>query len=259
MKADVTLFAFPPSHCSQKVRLALAEKHVAYTNRFVDIELRLQNFEPDYLRLNPRGVVPTLVHGEKVVTDSAKIIRYIDDAFDGPGLSPDDEADRRLMDEWIELQDRLRIRELTFGSMKGAVGIRAAQDQHAAQKAENPASPNREPRSPQDLRRQDRRPATMAHEHREHRRGCRGPERRKRSARSRRPAARQVRISCRRALLAGRPRMDLHPRAAHDVGPCRFSLGTRPIAPDRAVLRAAPVTSELRKRGRVGQVAVSAG
>ncbi len=122
MESSVTLYAFPPSHCSQKVRLALAEKHVAYTNRFVDIELRLQNFEPDYLRLNPRGVVPTLIHGDHVVTDSAKIIRYVDDAFDGPSLSPQDETERKRMDDWIDLQDRLRIRELTFGSMKGAMG-----------------------------------------------------------------------------------------------------------------------------------------
>jgi len=122
MEPHVTLYAFPPSHCSQKVRLALAEKHVAYTNRFVDIEIRLQNFEPDYLRLNPRGVVPTLVHGDRVVTDSAKIIRYVDEAFDGPSLSPRDETERERMDEWIDRQDRLRIRELTFGSMKGAMG-----------------------------------------------------------------------------------------------------------------------------------------
>jgi glutathione S-transferase len=123
MKSSVTLYAFPPSHCSQKVRLALAEKHVAYTNWFVDIEMRLQNFEPGYLRLNPRGVVPTLVHGDRVVTDSARIIRYVDDAFEGPSLSPRVETERKRMDDWIDLQDRLRIRELTFGNMKGAMGL----------------------------------------------------------------------------------------------------------------------------------------
>lgn len=123
MESRVTLFAFPPSHCSQKVRLALAEKHVAYTNHFVDIEMRLQNFEPEYLRLNPKGVVPTLVHGDHVVTDSAKIIRYIDEAFEGPMLSPQDVDERRRMDDWIDLQDRLRIRELTFGSMEGPMGF----------------------------------------------------------------------------------------------------------------------------------------
>lgn len=123
MNSNVTLFAFPPSHCSQKVRLALAEKRVAYTNRFVDIEMRLQNFDPDYLQLNPRGVVPTLVHGERVVIDSAVIIRYIDEAFCGPSLSPQDPAENRRMEEWIDLQDGLRIRELTFGNMRGPMGF----------------------------------------------------------------------------------------------------------------------------------------
>jgi glutathione S-transferase len=123
MTSLVTLYAFPPSHCSQKVRLALAEKRVAYTNRFVDIEMRLQNFAPDYLRLNPRGVVPTLVHGDRVVTDSARIIRYIDAAFDGPSLSPQDESGQKRMDEWIDLQDRLRIRDLTFGNLQGPMGL----------------------------------------------------------------------------------------------------------------------------------------
>lgn len=123
MTSPVTLYAFPPSHCSQKVRLALAEKQVAYTNRFVDIEMRLQNFEPEYLRLNPRGVVPTLVHGDRVVTDSARIIRYIDEAFEGPSLSPQSESERQRMDEWIDLQDGLRIRDLTFGNMEGVLGL----------------------------------------------------------------------------------------------------------------------------------------
>jgi len=121
---DVTLYDFPPSLCSQKVRLALAEKHVSYMNRFVDIEVRMQNYDPDYLRLNPRGVVPTLVvDGDRVVTDSARILRYVDKAFDGPSLSPSNEAERQAMDEWIDLQDGLDIRILTFGTMSGALGF----------------------------------------------------------------------------------------------------------------------------------------
>ncbi len=123
MQSDVTLYAFPPSHCSQKVRLALAEKRVAYTNRFVDIEMRMQNYDPDYLALNPRGVVPTLVHDGRAVTDSATIVRYIDEAFDGPSLTPTDESELKAMEDWIDLQDRLRIRTLTFGTMGGPVGF----------------------------------------------------------------------------------------------------------------------------------------
>jgi glutathione S-transferase len=71
MPPGLTLYGFPGSLCSQKVRLALAEKGAAYQNRLVDIELRLQNYEPWYLRLNPRGVVPTLVHGDHVSGSSS--------------------------------------------------------------------------------------------------------------------------------------------------------------------------------------------
>jgi glutathione S-transferase len=123
MASDVLLYAFPGSLCSQKVRLALAEKRVAYTKEFIDIELRLQNYEPWYLRMNPKGVVPTLVHGDRVVTDSARIIRYVDETFDGPTLTPSGDVERQRMQSWIDRQDDLRMRELSYASFKGTLGF----------------------------------------------------------------------------------------------------------------------------------------
>jgi glutathione S-transferase len=123
MESDLTLYAFPGSLCSQKVRLALAEKGIAYEKQGVDIELRLQNLEPWYLRLNPRGVVPTLVHDGRVVTDSAKIIRYVDEAFEGPSLVPEEEDERQRMEAWIEQQDSLQMRELSYANFKGMLGF----------------------------------------------------------------------------------------------------------------------------------------
>lgn len=123
MESDLVLYAFPGSLCSQKVRLALAEKRVPYENRFVDIELRLENYEPWYLRLNPRGVVPTLVHEDHVVTDSARILRYIGEAFEGPSLIPEGTYEREGMEKWIEQQDVLHMRELSYASLKGMIGF----------------------------------------------------------------------------------------------------------------------------------------
>jgi glutathione S-transferase len=123
MKPDVVLYGFPGSLCSQKVRLALAEKCVVYDDRFVDIELRLTNYEPWYLRLNPKGVVPTLVHGERVVTDSARILKYIDEAFQGPKLTPEDPGECERMAYWIAEQDRVRMRELSYANFKGTLGL----------------------------------------------------------------------------------------------------------------------------------------
>ncbi|HEY5965659.1 MAG TPA: glutathione S-transferase N-terminal domain-containing protein [Xanthobacteraceae bacterium] len=48
------------SFCSIKVRLCLAEKNLPWESRFVDL-MKLGQLKPDYLRLNPNAVVPTLV------------------------------------------------------------------------------------------------------------------------------------------------------------------------------------------------------
>ena len=61
----------------------------------------MQNCEPWSVRLNPRCVVPALVHGDRVVTDSARIIQYIDQTFEGPPLSPEDPSEHAQMGAWI--------------------------------------------------------------------------------------------------------------------------------------------------------------
>jgi glutathione S-transferase len=118
----VCVYHFPASLCSQKVRLALTEKGVEHRPQLVDIELRMQNYEPWYVRLNPHCVVPTLVHGDRVVTDSARIIRYIDETFDGPPLSPEDPSERARMEAWIEWQDQIELRTLSYASIDGFLG-----------------------------------------------------------------------------------------------------------------------------------------
>ena len=43
---------------------------------------------PDYVRLNPMGVVPTLVHGDLVVTEAAAVVQYVADAWPAAALLP---------------------------------------------------------------------------------------------------------------------------------------------------------------------------
>jgi tetrachloro-p-hydroquinone reductive dehalogenase len=114
--SNITLYNVPPSLCSQKVRLVLVEKRVEYTDRFVDIGPTSQNYEPWYVRLNPKCVVPTLTHGDKVITDSAVIMRYVEDTFDGPELLPADPALRELVLYWYNLANDLDIRLLSFSN-----------------------------------------------------------------------------------------------------------------------------------------------
>ncbi len=86
---NVTLYDSNDSICCQMARLVLAEKGVAYTKHAVDISgARNEQFEPWYLELNPKGVVPTLQVGTAVITDTLRICAYIDANFSGPTLMP---------------------------------------------------------------------------------------------------------------------------------------------------------------------------
>jgi glutathione S-transferase len=121
MERPVALYHFGPSSCSQKVRLTLAAKGVQWEGREVNLQID-ENIEPDYMRINPRGVVPTLIDGEEIVFDSGAIIRYINRNLPGPKLEPEDDELMEVMEHWIEVQDQFPLRGLTYGNMRGLVG-----------------------------------------------------------------------------------------------------------------------------------------
>src|SRR3546814_11555361 len=77
---DLVLYNAPQSTCSQRVRFVLNAKGLAFGEVRLDLFAGDQ-LKPGYLALNPNGVVPTLVHDGAVVTDSAVIIVYLDEAF----------------------------------------------------------------------------------------------------------------------------------------------------------------------------------
>lgn len=95
----VELHHFWSSVCSVRVRMALEEKRVPWTSRYVDL-FRFDQLQPAYLALNPDGVVPTLVHDGVPVRESLVINEYIDEAFDGPSLVPADALARARMREF---------------------------------------------------------------------------------------------------------------------------------------------------------------
>jgi glutathione S-transferase len=70
---------------------ALGEIEVAY--RLVEIDRDHAQTDPAYRALNPLGVVPTLVDGDLVVSESAAILLYLADRYPGARLAPDDRAD----------------------------------------------------------------------------------------------------------------------------------------------------------------------
>jgi glutathione S-transferase len=94
------------SVCAQKVRIALEEKRQSAKDRIMT--LRGDQFDPEYLNLNPNGVVPTLVHDGAVITESSLILYYVDEVFPQPPLMPSDPGQRyrvriynKLIDEYV--------------------------------------------------------------------------------------------------------------------------------------------------------------
>ena len=81
------LYHAPISTCSQKVRMALCEKGLEWTDRLVDLQ-KGEQFAPDYLKLNPNAVVPTLVDDGKVLIESTLINEYLDDKYSDAPLKP---------------------------------------------------------------------------------------------------------------------------------------------------------------------------
>ena len=114
--STLILYHVGPSPYAQRARLALIEKGVDWEGRVVDIGPRMENYEPWYMRLNPAGEVPTLQHGDRVVTGSTAICRYIDETFDGPALTPLDPARRAELDALVASADAVRYRALGMGS-----------------------------------------------------------------------------------------------------------------------------------------------
>lgn len=92
------------SPCAQKVRMVLGEKRLDYQSHIVDI-LNKDNLKPEYLKLNPNGVVPTLVDDGAPIIESTLINEYLEDTHPQIPLRPSTPracADMRI---WTKLVD----------------------------------------------------------------------------------------------------------------------------------------------------------
>ena len=114
------LYYFPTATCGYKARLALAEKGVDFTARVLDRDAG-DLLTPEYLKLNPNAVVPTLVHDGAVIIESSIIITYVDDAFSGPALSPSDPLSKARMLIWMKNADEKylpAVGSVTYGTFR---------------------------------------------------------------------------------------------------------------------------------------------
>ena len=83
------LYHHGSSVCAAKVRLALAEKRLPWTGHYLDI-LKGEQFTEAFLKINPRAMVPVLVHDGKVVIESTVICEYLEQVFPAHPIYPAD-------------------------------------------------------------------------------------------------------------------------------------------------------------------------
>ena len=75
------------SSCSQKLRIFLNLKGIKWESHLIDLHAN-ENFRPWFLGINPRGLVPVLVHAGAVHIESNDIITYLEQSFPTPKLIP---------------------------------------------------------------------------------------------------------------------------------------------------------------------------
>src|SRR5262249_27023071 len=90
------LYNAPPSTCSQRVRFLLNAKGLPSDEVKLDL-LAGDQLKPEYLKLNPNGVVPTLDHDGDIVIDSSVIIEYLDEVEPDTSFTPEDAVGRAKM------------------------------------------------------------------------------------------------------------------------------------------------------------------
>lgn len=92
------------SVCAQKVRIALAEKQIPHELRHINL-MKAEQVTPEFLAVNPKGVVPAIVHNGNPVTESTVILEYLEDAFPERPLRPASPLARARMRVWMQVPD----------------------------------------------------------------------------------------------------------------------------------------------------------
>ena len=107
------LYHAEPAANSLKSLIAIKEKGVPFTSRFVNLH-KFEQHEPAFVKVNPNGQVPALIHDGKVITESTVINEYLDEAFEGPPLRPADPYWRARMRIWTKFVDEYFCPALSF-------------------------------------------------------------------------------------------------------------------------------------------------
>ncbi len=109
----IHLLHFTGSTCSKKIRIMLELKHIDWVSHPVNLVKR-ENNSDWFMGINPRGLVPVLVHDGKVHIESNDILEYLDRLYPEPPLIPQEQSTE--LAELLEIEDALHVdlRNLTM-------------------------------------------------------------------------------------------------------------------------------------------------
>ncbi|XP_035688450.1 glutathione S-transferase A-like [Branchiostoma floridae] len=137
MASEVSLYWASGSVPSMSVLIALEEKGIPYNSKevsFADLK------SEEILKLNPRGQVPILSHGELLITESLAICLYVEKAFESTSLIPND-----VIQQAAVLQHMLQAQTIGVESTsiccvreeEGSENVGAADNQKLAKEIDN--------------------------------------------------------------------------------------------------------------------------
>ncbi len=100
MSAQVHIVGPQFSTFVRSVQLVCEEKGISYRYGFKPDGEEIEFKSPSHLALHPFGKIPALLHNGQVIFETAPICRYLDAAFEGPALQPEDLLARAHVDQW---------------------------------------------------------------------------------------------------------------------------------------------------------------
>jgi len=107
---DITIHGHAASTFVRTARMVCEEKGVSHRLHPIDLQ------SPAHRALHPFGRMPVMQHGDYTLYETRAIAGYIDDAFDGPPLTPAGARPRAEMEKWISISncyvDAVTVRQL---------------------------------------------------------------------------------------------------------------------------------------------------
>ncbi len=140
------LYHAEPASNSLKVLICLKEKGIDFTSHLMDIQA-FEQHEPWFLKINPDGQVPVLVHDGEVIAESTVINEYLDQVYPNPPLRPADAlscARMRVFTKFVDEYFRPALSSIAWQLMIHTITDKLSKEEFEAKLARMPREEKRE-------------------------------------------------------------------------------------------------------------------